>query len=61
MMNKLNEKKEFILKYGNILAYDSMMNELAQTQEKTYGFQFFKKLFSKIKLLFEETFREKDY
>lgn len=61
MMNKLEEKKEFILKYGNILALDSITNELANPQEQTFGFQFFKRLFSKLKLLFEETFREKEY
>ncbi len=61
MIDKLKEKKEFILKYGNILTYDSMMTELSSVKEHTYGFQFFKKLFSKLKLLFEEMFREKDF
>lgn len=61
MMNKLEDRKEFILKYGNILAYDAMTKELAEVQKHTYGFQFFKKLFSKLKLLLEETFREKEF
>ena len=61
MMSKLEEKEEFLLKYGNILDVDSITLELSTVQEQTYGFQFFKRLFSKLKLLFEETFREKEY
>lgn len=61
MMQKLEEKKEFILKYGNILALDSLTNDLSSIQEKTFGFQFFKTLFGKLKLLFEEVVRQKDY
>lgn len=60
MLNKLEEKREFLLKYGNILDLDSITNELSAVQEQTYGFQFFKNLFSKLILLFEETFREKN-
>ena len=61
MMSKLNEKQEFLLKYGNILDLDSINRELAAVEEHTYGFQFFKRLFHKLKLLFEEAVREKDY
>ena len=61
MMNKLEEKKEFILKYGNILTLDSLTNELSCIEENSYGFQFFRTLFRKIKLLFEEKIREKNY
>ena len=61
MMSKVGEKKEFLLKYGDILDLDSITYELSNIREKTYGFQFFKKLFSKLMLLFEETFREKEY
>ena len=60
-MHKLEDKKEFILKYGNIETYDSMSKDLSSVQEKTYGFQFFKRLFIKLGLLFEEFFREKDF
>lgn len=60
MMSRVKEKKEFLLKYGNILDVDSINLELANIREHTYGFQFFKKLFSKLMLLFEETFREKN-
>lgn len=61
MMSKLEEKKEFIIKYGNILTLDSMNKELSNVQSQTFGFQFFKKLFDKLKLLVEETLRQKEY
>lgn len=61
MMNKLEEKKEYILKYGNITALDSVTYELANVESKTFGFQFFKTLFDKIKLLIEEKVRQKNY
>lgn len=61
MTNKLEERKEFIQKYGNLLTSDSLTTELANVQENTYGFKFFKTLFGKLKLLFEEFVREKDF
>lgn len=61
MTNKLEERREFIAKYGTILTTESLTTELASVQENTYGFKFFKTLFSKLKLLFEEFVREKDY
>ena len=61
MMEKVQEKKDFLLKYGDILDLDSITFELSNIRENTYGFQFFKRLFSKLVLLFEETFREKEY
>ncbi len=60
MINQLEEKKEFIEKYGNMLTIDSLMNELSTVEEQSFGFKFFKKLFSKLKLLFEEVVREKN-
>lgn len=57
----LEEKKEFILKYGNILSLNSVSTELANVEKHTYGYQFFKKLFDKLKLLAEEVVRQKDY
>ncbi len=59
MIAKADEKKEFILKFGNISTIDSLTNELDFIEEKKFGFQFFKQLFSKLKLLVEETVREK--
>ncbi len=61
MLKLADEKKEFILKYGNILTNDSISNELASVEQHTYGYQFFKRLFSKLKLLAEEAFRQKEY
>jgi len=65
IIRQVQEKKEFILKYGNILTLDSisrdLSKELSSTQQHTYGFQFFQKLFDKLKLLVEETFRQKEY
>ena len=57
---KLDEKREFILKYGNILTLDSITKELSRVEEQTYGFRFFKKLFHKLKLLIEDALREKE-
>ena len=53
MMNKLEEKREFILKFGNISAINSFRNELSFIEEKTFGFQFFKELLHKLKMLIE--------
>lgn len=61
LLERLNEKQEFILKYGNILTLDSVTTELSFIEQQTYGFLFFKRLFKKLKLLAEETFRQKDY
>ncbi len=61
MMNKLEEKKEYILKNGNISGLDFSNTELANIESKTYGFQFFKILFDKLKLLIEEKVRQKNY
>lgn len=61
MMNKLEEKKEYINQYGPIRSSDPITNELSNIEEKTYGFQFFKNLFSKLKLLLEDAIREKEY
>lgn len=61
MMNRLEEKKEYILKNGNIKGLDFSNTELANIESKTYGFQFFKTLFDKLKLLVEEKIRQKNY
>ena len=60
IVEKLDEKREFILKYGNILTLESITKELTKVQEHTYGFQFFKKLFHKLKLIVEDALREKE-
>lgn len=60
MMAKVEEKKEFILKFGNISSLAPVTNELDFLEEKKFGFQFFKQLFSKLKLLVEEGIRNKE-
>ncbi len=60
MMAKADEKKEFILKFGNIYTLDSTTNELDFIEEKKFGFQFFKQLFNKLRLLAEEKVRDKE-
>lgn len=60
IVEKLGEKREFILKYGNILTIDSITKELSRVEEHTYGFQFFRKLFHKLKLIIEDALREKE-
>lgn len=61
MMTKLDEKREFLEKYGDILTYESLNKELSLIEEDGFGFQFFKKLFNKLSLLTEEFFRAKEY
>lgn len=60
MMNKLEEKREFIAKYGEISSFD-IGTELSILEEHTYGFKFFKTLFSKLSLLLEDYLRAKDF
>lgn len=59
MMSNLDEKRETIKKYGIINNF-SLETSLSIIEEETYGFKFFKRLFEKIKLLFEEKLREKN-
>lgn len=61
LSTKLEEKKSFIEKYGNILQMNAVTHELANVEQHSYGYTFFKNLFKKMKLLFEEKIREKDF
>lgn len=61
MMNKLDDKREFIKKYGNITEFNNSLRELSALREQTYGFKFFKKLFTKFKLIIEDKLRVKEY
>ena len=56
MMNKLEEKRELVKKYGVLTFFE----DLALFENPTYGIEFFKKLFNKLKLLFEEKIRVKN-
>ena len=59
MISKLDEKREYIDKYGIVNNFNIETN-ISIIEEETYGFKFFKKLFEKIKLLFEEKIRQKN-
>lgn len=61
MMNKLDEKREFFEKYGSLFSYENLRTDISIIESQTYGFKFFKTLFSKIILLFEDFLREKDF
>lgn len=61
MMNKLEEKREFIDKYGSLFSYEQVLTDISIVEKNTYGFKFFKTLFSKLKLLGEEFLRAKDF
>ena len=61
MMNRLEEKRVFFNKYGDAFSYENLSTDISILEEKTYGFLFFKKLFTKLKLLFEEFLRAKEF
>lgn len=60
MMNILDEKREYIKQYGILAQDNNFMTDLSELEAQTYGFKFFKNLFHKIKLLFEEKIRIKN-
>jgi hypothetical protein len=60
MMNSLEEKREQIKKYGVLPYNDIVSQELALVDTKFYNLSFFKKLFEKLTLLFEERIRSKE-
>jgi len=60
MMNKLEEKRELIKTYGTLNYLSDLQTDLLDLQKETLGMKFFIRLFDKLKLLFEETIREKN-
>ena len=61
MMEKLENKKEFIKKYGELTYFEaSSTTDLSCLETDTYGFHFLKTLFSKLSLLLEERLRSKN-
>lgn len=60
MMNKLEEKREMVKKYGVLTFFEESNRDLVLFENPTYGINFFKKLFNKLSLLFEEKIREKN-
>ena len=53
MMNNLEEKREIIKVHGKITNLNNLQTDLLNIGQETYGMSFFQKLFSKLKLLFE--------
>ena len=60
MMNKLEEKAELIKEHGILTYLNDLQTDLLDLEKDNFGFKFFKKLFDKLKLLFEEAVREKN-
>ena len=60
MMNKLENKRELIKKYGVLPISDEATRELSLVQNDFYSLSFLKKLFYKLSLLIEDKLREKN-
>lgn len=59
MMNKLEEKAELIKQNGVLTYLNDLQTDLLDLEKEHFGFKFFRRLFDKLKLLFEEAIREK--
>ena len=60
MMNRLDEKREMVKKFGVLTFFEESNKDLVLFENPTYGIEFFKKLFAKLRLLFEEKVRMKN-
>ena len=60
MMNKLENKRELIKKYGVLPISDESTRELSLVQKDFYSLSFLKKIFYKLSLLIEDRLREKN-
>lgn len=60
MMNKLENKRELIKKYGVLPISDEATRELSLVQKDFYSLSFLKKIFYKLSLLIEDRLREKN-
>lgn len=56
MMNKLEEKRTQIKIHGKITNLNNYSTDLLNLEQENYGMNFFKKLFAKIKLIFQNAF-----
>lgn len=59
MMNQLEEKAELIKQNGVLTYLNDLQTDLLDLEKEHFGFKFFRRLFDKLKLLFEEAIREK--
>jgi len=60
MMNKLEEKSELVKKYGVLTYLNDLQTDLLDLERDNLSLKFFHRLFDKLKLLFEETIRDKN-
>lgn len=61
MMQKLEEKRELIRQHGVLNYLNDLQTELLDLERDHFGLKFFHRLFDKLKLLFEETVRDKNH
>ena len=59
MMNKLEEKREQIKTYGVLTYLNNLETDLLDLENERINIKFFRRLFDKLKLLFEEAVRDK--
>lgn len=59
MMNKLDEKSELIKQYGVLNYLNDLQTDLLDLEHDKLSIKFIKKIFDKLKLIFEEALREK--
>ncbi len=60
MMNRLEEKRELIKQYGVLNYLNDLQTDLLDLERDHFGLKFFRRLFDKLKLLFEEAIRDKN-
>lgn len=60
MMNRLEEKRELIKKYGILNISEDAQKDLALVQNNFYSLSFLKKIFYKLSLIIEDGLREKN-
>ncbi len=60
MMNKLEEKRELIKMHGTLSYLTDLQTDLLDLEKEHFGLRFFRRLFSKLKLLFENAVRDKN-
>lgn len=59
MMRKLEEKSELIKEHGVLTYLNDLQTDLLDLERDNFGLKFFRRLFDKLKLLFEEAVRDK--
>ena len=60
MMNRLDEKRKLIKEFGVLNYLNDLQTDLLDLERDHFGLTFFRRLFHKLKLLFEEAVRDKN-